>query len=246
MTRLFWNGWNICSKITVHRSVLHPHRLPDRAVAGLRLKAAAKERQLSTLKQGKESRGGNLPQREKGKSRDKAAKATGKKAKALGKAAAVVEAAEADRRVVAARRKTLVQMALGLSRVHGLPTRSPKRPAWMLARLRRQSMSSPLPSATLRTTALANTNHRRCLAWGRALAFRCIQAASPTCYWCRRPGRSAKCPPYPYPQVSVPRDAGRHTAPADSWAAAGLPGKRRGALQGQPASRSANGRDHET
>jgi len=49
-------------------------------------KAAAKERQLSTLKQGKESRGGNLPQREKGKSRDKVAKATGKKARTLAKA----------------------------------------------------------------------------------------------------------------------------------------------------------------
>jgi N6-adenosine-specific RNA methylase IME4 len=59
-------------------------------------KAAAKERQLSGLKKGKESRPGNLPGREKGEARDKAAKATGKKARSLAKAEAVVQAAEAE------------------------------------------------------------------------------------------------------------------------------------------------------
>ena len=49
-----------------------------RAVAPLE-EAAAKERQLSTLKHGKESRGAKLAPQNKGKTRDKVAQATGKK-----------------------------------------------------------------------------------------------------------------------------------------------------------------------
>jgi hypothetical protein len=40
-------------------------------------KAAAKERQLSGLKKGNESRPGKLPEREKGEARDRVAQATG-------------------------------------------------------------------------------------------------------------------------------------------------------------------------
>jgi hypothetical protein len=63
-------------------------------------KAAAKERQAKAGPQrgrgAKASGGGNLPQAVKGKSRDKAAKATGKKARTLAKAEAVVKAAQAE------------------------------------------------------------------------------------------------------------------------------------------------------
>jgi hypothetical protein len=53
-------------------------------------KAAAKERMR---RGGRGKTGGKLPPLSKGKSRDKAAKATGRKARTLAKAAAVVEAA---------------------------------------------------------------------------------------------------------------------------------------------------------
>jgi ParB family transcriptional regulator, chromosome partitioning protein len=63
-------------------------------------KAAAKERQAAAGpkagKGKKASGGGKLPQAVKGKSRDKAAKATGKKARTLSKAEAVIAAAEAQ------------------------------------------------------------------------------------------------------------------------------------------------------
>jgi hypothetical protein len=55
-------------------------------------KAAAKKRQGRPGA----ARSGNLPEREKGQARDKAAKAMGRKARTLAKAAAIVEAAEAD------------------------------------------------------------------------------------------------------------------------------------------------------
>jgi N6-adenosine-specific RNA methylase IME4 len=62
-----------------------------------KIKAEAKARQLGGLKRGDEPpRGGNLPQREAGKARDKVAAFTGIAARTLAKAAAVVQALRAD------------------------------------------------------------------------------------------------------------------------------------------------------
>lgn len=59
--------------------------------------ASAQERKQASLKRGAESpRGGKLPQREKGKTRDKVAKAVGRSGRTLEKAEAVVDAAEED------------------------------------------------------------------------------------------------------------------------------------------------------